>query len=141
MQLREQTNQHQHNTQEVDSGLSAIPQVTVPDPQTSSPPPSRPIPVDDVDECVPQLQPFESQQRLLLDWNGMVIVATLISSDRHILILSAKQMTPAIGARVNIREAGSINGYSQHLQIPWLVHNHEARVNHEGAYTRLTLIR
>ena len=141
MQLRERANQHQHNTQEVDSGLSAIPQVTIPDPQTSSTPPSRPIPVYDGDELVPQLQPFESRQRLLLDWNGVTIVATLISSDHHILILSTKQMTVAIGARVNVRQAGTINGYSQHLQIPWFVHNSEARVNHEGAYTRLTLIR
>ena len=139
MQLRERANQQL--PQEANTELNAIPQTVQSDAPQPSYSPSRTTPVGDVEELVPQLQPLSRPQRVLLDWEGLIIVAEVTSKDRHILILKTTRMTPPVGSRVNIREVGSISGYAQHVQLPWLVHNKEARVTHEGAYTRLTLIR
>jgi hypothetical protein len=142
MQLRERTIQRLQKTQNEAPNHRAIPQ-DIPVGRIQGPgiSPSRTIPVQDAEVLVPQLQSLTEDQRLLVNWKNFTIVATLVSTDRHIMILRTTSLTPPNGTHVQVSQVGSISGLAHHLQMPWLVHNCQARVDHVGAYTRLILIR
>jgi hypothetical protein len=140
MQLREQAIPQKDTQKELPVIQNTALHGMTPGPIEPSASPSR-TPVETVEPLVPQSQLQPQGQRVLVSWDGMVIVATELSRDRHIMILNTTRLTPCIGIHVTVRRVGSVDGIVNQVHLPWLVHNVEGRVDHTGAFTRLTLIR